>query len=136
MSRIVSTIGKVKEGVYQRLANDSNVLDQVSEVFDEADRLPEFPYIRVGNVTGSDWGTKTSGGQEVSVTIHTWSDYPGDQEVMDIHPYIIHSLNKGIDLGDLYSVVLSGLESEEVVRNPDSRTRQGILIINFNVMEV
>lgn len=135
MSRMVSTIYEVKRGVYQRLSNYQPLLELVTEVFSEAGKKPILPYVFVGEVTANSYTTKQTGGQEVTLTIHTWSDFAGDDEVLQIHPVILEALNEGIDVGEQYYVMLSDLENEQILRNPDRQTRQGILEVNFTVME-
>lgn len=134
--KMVSTIYQVKKGIYQRLANDPALFQKVTDVFSEPGRKPILPYVFVGNAVANSYSTKQTGGQEVTVTIHTWSGFAGDDEVLEIHPLILGALSEGIDVGDQYYVLLSDLESEQILRNPDRKTRQGILEINFTVMEV
>lgn len=135
--RMLSTLKAVKSGVYQRLKNDEGITKAVNGVFDEPHGRPKFPYIIIGHVNGNRYGTKQSAGQEVSQTIHTWSDYRGDLEVLSIHPLIVEAISREpIDIGEGLYIMLSRLETEEVLKNPDNRTRQGILIFNFTVMEV
>lgn len=134
--RMVSTLKAVKSGVYQRLKNDTELMSAINGIFDEPEGKPKFPYIIIGHVNGNPYGTKQSAGQEVSQTIHTWSNYRGDLEVLTIHPLIVEAISKEpIDLGDGLYIMLSRLETEEVLRNPDNKERQGILIFSFTVME-
>ncbi|MGG3737253.1 DUF3168 domain-containing protein [Aeribacillus pallidus] len=134
----ISTLGMVKSGVYQRLSQDPSLNAVINGVFDNVDEKTPYPYIVLGAMTGSPWGSKTSAGQEVTLTIHTWSDYPGDEEILiKIHPLILEAISREpIDVGSGLSVMLARLEMEETLESPDGMTRQGIIRFRFRIMEV
>jgi len=135
--RLISTLKDLKSGIYQRLSSDIELMKQVNDVAEDYEKGSKFPYIVIGSVNATEWSSKTSAGQEVSLTLHTWSDYPGDLEVLSIHPYILNSIsNEPINVGDDLIISLARLDSEEVIPNPDKKTRQGILILRFKIMEV
>lgn len=136
--KLVSTLGLVKSAVYKRLSEDPAIQSVVSGVYDHVDKHARFPYIVLGEMTGFPWDSKTSAGQEVTITIHTWSDYPGDEEILlKIHPLIFDAISREpIDVGENFAVMLARLEMEETIESPDGRARQGITRFRFRIMEV
>src|SRR5690554_1099421 len=88
--------------------------------------------------TAIPFDSKQSAGQEVTLTIHTWSDYPGDDEILSvIHPKILNAISRSpIDVGENLGVMLARLDTEETIQEPDGRIRQGIIRLRFRIMEV
>jgi len=136
--KIISTLGAAKAGVFQRLENDSDLMSVVNGVFDAVEKGTKFPYIVLGEMTAIPFDSKQSAGQEVTLTIHTWSDYPGDDEILSvIHPKILRAISHSpIDVGENLGVMLARLDTEETIQEPDGRIRQGIIRLRFRIMEV
>lgn len=135
--KLISTIKALKKGVYERLSSDGDLLNRVNEIAEEIDKNVKFPFVVIGSANATEFSSKTSAGQDVSLTLHTWSDYPGDLEVLEIHELILKAISREpINVGDDLEISLARLDSEEVIKNIDNRTRQGILIFRFIIMEV
>lgn len=111
---------KAASAVTSLLANGAaSVLDDV------APDTP-YPYLAVGETTGRRWDTKTEGGMDQQVTLHTWSRYRGLKEAKEIMAAVVAALDgqalavTGHDLVDLR------LEFSEVLLDPDGLTRHGV----------
>lgn len=50
-------------------------------VYDEAPQDSSFPYVLIGEMQTTRHGSKTTDGQDVTVTFHVWSAYKGDKQV-------------------------------------------------------
>ena len=137
VKKLISVTGDLKAGVYERLSQDENLKGVITGVFDEVKGHQPFPYIVLGEITANEWSSKTSAGQEVTLTIHTWSEYRGDEEVLDIHRLILESISKSpLDLGSGLGVMLSRLDSEETTKDLNDKLRHGVMILRFRIMEV
>lgn len=96
-----------------------------------------MPYVVMGEVSGRDWSDKFSPGQEVTSTLHVWSDYPGRKECAEMQDKVLHALTKDkLILSAEFNAVLSGLDMSEIIIDIDGVTRHGILRIKYLIEEV
>lgn len=71
------------------------VYDNAPQVVDAAEG---FPYVTIGEDTINEWDTDDTIGGNVTVTIHTWSRYPGRKETKEIQSEVDAALNRATDL--------------------------------------
>ena len=96
-----------------------------------------MPYVIMGEVSGRDWSDKFSPGQEVTSTIHIWSDYPGRKECAEIEDAVLRALSgDALSLGQEFRAVYSGLDLSEIIIDIDGVTRHGVLRIRYLVEEI
>jgi len=76
-----------QQAVYAALAASAAVKALVGDparVYDDVPEGAAFPYISIGDGTVADWGTKTTIGAEVTLTLHAWSRHGGRKEAKQI----------------------------------------------------
>jgi len=74
----------LQQAIYQTLTNDSTLMSLVVGVFDRPVQGTAFPYVTIGESTGSDWSTKTTSGMQQVVTIRIWSREGGRAQAANI----------------------------------------------------
>lgn len=127
----------VQKAVYTRLSG-SVVLqsaDGAIPVYDDVPQDQAYPYIMIGDVTGSQWDTKTTPGDQVTVTIHALSQYRGMSEVKRMLDEIVQDLTSAtLDLSaDTFAAIVSRVDHYETFLEGDGRTRHGILRFRLTV---
>lgn len=64
------------------------------------------PYAVIGETTARPAGTKTEDGEEVTITVHFWSDYRGSKEVKGLRAKLRAALHDGAPAAAGFAVVL------------------------------
>lgn len=97
-----TAIYELQKALYQRLSNDPALMATVNGVFDgelpeggegEEAVIVDMPYIVIGEETVNDYSTKTSDGEELTKTIHVYSDYQGRKEAADIIDLMLQAIS-------------------------------------------
>jgi hypothetical protein len=85
-----------------------------------------MPYVVIGDDTLIDFDTDGKTGFEVTVTIHSWSDYRGRAQVKGLlgEIYLLLHRKDYVIIG--YTLVGSDCEFEETILESDGVTRHGI----------
>lgn len=106
-------------------------------VHDEPDEGLAMPYVTVGNDTAVDWSDKLEPGQEVTATLHVWSEYRGMKEVKEIIGEVIEAMTSApFDLtAHGFAITVAELDLNECFIDPD-KTRRGVLRFRFKIAEV
>ena len=107
------------------------------EVYDDLPQNASMPYIVAGEIEGREWSDKFQPGQEVTSSIHVWSNYPGRKEAGEIMDEILSALSSSpLNLEGGFGAVVSTLELSEIIVDIDGVTRHGILKIKYLIEEV
>jgi len=107
------------------------------EVYDDLPQNASMPYIVAGEIEGREWSDKFQPGQEVTSSIHVWSNYPGRKEAGEIMDEILSALTSSpLTLEGGFRAVVSTLELSEIIVDIDGVTRHGILKIKYLIEEV
>lgn len=107
------------------------------EVYDDFPENVPMPHIVMGEIDGRDWSDKFRPGQEVTATVHIWSDYHGKKEVAEIMDEVLQALTSSpLSLGDSFRAVCEGLDMSGLIIDIDGITRHGILKLKYLVEEV
>ena len=77
-------IPSLRRKFYDALDGDSTLQSLVSDVYDFVPENATFPYVKLGEETSVDNGTKTLQGNEHTLVIHTFSRYRGSKETKEI----------------------------------------------------
>ena len=122
---------------YEIAGTDSNGQRNTAPVpiFDAVPTDPPYPHIQVGDDTGFDVGTKTIEGQEMTLTIHTRSQYNGRREVKMIHGLIYNALHDR-DI-TVVNACLAFIRNEynDTTMEEDGKTRHGVMRFRLRVYD-
>ncbi|MDP1419232.1 DUF3168 domain-containing protein [Peribacillus simplex] len=125
----------LQEGIYKRLSTDSAINAKGVKVLDNVPETKPFPYIEIGEDTVNDWSTKLEFGEEVTHTLHIWSQHGGKKEAKEIMNLILQSLSQPLSLDDGFSIEFSKLDFMEVYNDPDKITRHGVIRFRFKISQ-
>lgn len=107
------------------------------KIFDANPENEAYPYVVLGEISARDWSDKFEAGQEVTSTIHTWSQYKGRQEIEEMNDAIEQALTIApLDLGANFRAVCQDLDSYDLLTDIDGKTRHGILRFRYLIEEV
>lgn len=95
-------------------------------VFDEVPDNQSPPYISIGEATCTDWDTDTNIGDEVTMTIHSWSQGRGYKDVKNMMDQIKSALHEQKISAFGLNVVMVVQEFSEVMLESDGLTRHGV----------
>lgn len=121
----------VQQAVYDALRADATLRTLISNpvrVFSvTAPQDTDYPYIVIGDGSGSPFDTKTTNGMELIFNVHTWSRYRGAKQPLEI----MDAINDAIDEQDLAIsghtlVVLRFDSSVGPMPDPDGHTLHGV----------
>ena len=90
------------------------------------DNFANFPYIKIGEETTVDNGTKTLQGNEHTLVIHTFSQYRGSKEVKNIMSRIYALLHESSLSVSGASLVNLRFEFSDIIKENDGLTTHGI----------
>lgn len=119
----------LQEAIFSTL-NNASITDVNSSpvaVFDDVPELTPLPYIRLGEETVSDFGTKDRDANEHTFTIDIWSEYRGRKEIKQIMSQVYALLhNSAITISGASLVDLRS-EFEQTLEEADGITRHGVM---------
>lgn len=96
-----------------------------------------FPYVVLGEPRSVDSSTKDLLGMEITYTIHIFSDYQGDKEVLEIADEIVSALHDNPLLVEYFSVSTQIFNSLDIMTETDDkrRVRHGVMDLMFRLQE-
>jgi hypothetical protein len=119
-----------QQALYQRLSTDEVLSRLARGVYDDVPTPPRWPYVAIGEYTAAPDDSHTSTGLEATLTLHIWSRYRGNREVLAILERLRERLhNSRWEAVDATQVVGSRVEFVEILRDPDGETRHGVVRI-------
>lgn len=117
----------LQQAIYTRLSGDTELVTTLgAAVYDFVPDSAPFPYVTIGDVTEAPNDTMGRTGRDMTVTVHIWSQYAGNKQVMQI-------ADRVDDLLDRWAVTVTGWNAThmlqeffETFRDPDGKTRHGV----------
>lgn len=119
----------LQAAIYQKLKNALSC-----PVYDKVPDGAAMPYVALGEDTATDWSTKLEAGQEVTHTLHVWSEYNGMKEAKQIMDTIIQVLTETPLTVEGFFVVMARLDMVETMRDPGG-SQHGIVRFRFKIQE-
>jgi hypothetical protein len=127
----------LNRAIYARLHGSLRALD--SSIVEVGNSIPQesvMPYVQIGESTAVDISAHGEPGQEVTVTLHIWSSYDGDEEADSI----IDQVQQALGIVPLavpgFSVPQSNLDYSDVMIDPTGTARHGIVRWRAKLYEV
>ena len=115
----------VQTSVYNALNGNSSLTSSVSGIFDFVPESTTFPYVKVGDQTMVDEGTKNKKGSDFTLIVHTFSRYRGSKEIKEIMSLVYDILHES-------SLTISGamnnmrFEFSDIIKETDGLTTHGV----------
>jgi|TARA_X000000950_G_C13649858_1_gene551205 hypothetical protein len=118
---------QLQKTIFDRLSGDSNLTSTLgASVYDFVPDNSAFPYVKLGEETSVDAGTKTLQGNEHTLVIHSFSRYRGSKEIKNIMSRIyalLHESSLSVSGADLVNL---RFEFSDVIKENDGRTTHGL----------
>ena len=115
----------VQTSVYNALNGNSSLTSSVSGIYDFVPESTTFPYVKVGDQTMVDEGTKNKKGSDFTLMVHTFSRYRGSKEIKEIMSLVYDILHES-------SLSISGamnnmrFEFSDIIKESDGLTTHGV----------
>ena len=116
----------LQKTIFDALDGDSTLQSLVTDVFDFVPESTAFPYVKVGEETAVDNGTKTLQGNEHTLVIHTFSRYRGSKETKEIMSRIYALLHESDLTISGASLVNLRFEFSDIIKENDGLTTHGL----------
>ena len=116
----------LQQALYTTLTGDTTLMALIDAVHDQVPEEAAYPYVSLGDDTAVDWGTKSTQGQEVTITLHGWSRARGRREVKQIMARVYTLLHEQTLTIAGFTNVLTRFEFSDTFRDPDGLTQHGV----------
>ena len=116
----------LQKTIFDALDGDSTLQSLVTDVFDFVPENTAFPYVKVGEETAVDNGTKTLQGNEHTLVIHTFSRYRGSKESKVIMSRVYALLHESSLTVSGASLVNLRFEFSDIIKENDGLTTHGL----------
>ncbi len=111
-------------------------LDTAYKVYGAHPQDVPYPYIMTGEMTAGDWSAKGEPGQEVFSTLHLWSQYKGEQEILEMYGGVLEAITRAeLSLAPDFNA-LGYFDGWNLITDIDGKTRHGILRFRYLIEEV
>lgn len=118
---------ELQKSIFDTLSGDSTITSTYgANVYDYIPDNTSFPYVKLGEETSVDNGTKTLQGNEHTLVIHTFSQYRGSKEVKNIMSRIYALLHESSLSVSGASLVNLRFEFSDIIKENDGLTTHGI----------
>ena len=116
----------LQKTIFDALDTDSTLQSKVTDVYDFVPENTAFPYVKLGEDTAIDNGTKTLQGNEHTLVVQTFSRYRGSKEIKDIMARIYTVLHESSLTVSGASLVNLRFEFSDVLKENDGLTTHGL----------
>jgi hypothetical protein len=124
----------LQASLYARMASHTPLVSKISGIYDEVSEGTPYPYVTIGNPTVNDWGSYTTEGEDITFTLHVWSDYNGKKEVYEIFDLMLEVLTAPLSLDDGFSMEFQRREFMEVLEDNVTNARHGVMRLRFRII--
>lgn len=117
----------IQTAVYSRLSGDTTLVTTLgAQVYDKVPDSAAFPYVVIGDDTETPNDTMGKTGRDTTLTIHTWSQYPGKKQTKEIQDRVDELLDRWTPTVAGWSATQMLQEFRESFMDPDGVTRHGV----------
>lgn len=120
----------LQSAIYQALTTNTPLMALITGVYDRPPQGTLYPYVTLGQFSGSDWSTKTSTGMEYIVPLHVWSRQGGHKEAATIMESLHTILHQASLTVTGQTLVMIRFSSSDIVLENDGFTYQGVMKFN------
>ena len=116
----------LQQTVFNALDQSSTLQNLVKDVYDFVPEGTAFPYVKIGEQTMVDNGTKNKQGTDFTIEVHTFSRYRGSVEIKNIMSVvydILHESSLSVSGADLINM---RFEFSDIIKENDGLTTHGV----------
>lgn len=122
----------LQKAIFQRLSSDVTLSGVVTGVFDHVPENQPYPYVVIGEPNELPFDTKTSFGEEISLVIHVWSNYPGKKEAYNILGACQRALAYKLSL-EGFRLLKVDRAGKQVFDDIDPAIKHGVLRMRYTI---
>ena len=116
----------LQQTVFNALDQSSTLQNLVTDVYDFVPEGTAFPYVKIGEQTMVDNGTKNKQGTDFTIEVHTFSIFRGIVEIKNIMSVvydILHESSLSVSGADLINM---RFEFSDIIKENDGLTTHGV----------
>ena len=116
----------LQQTVFNALDQSGTLQNLVTDVYDFVPEGTAFPYVKIGEQTMVDNGTKNKQGTDFTIEVHTFSRYRGSVEIKNIMSVvydILHESSLSVSGADLINM---RFEFSDIIKENDGITTHGL----------
>lgn len=130
-----TSLTSLQTALYSALSNHAPLATKITGVFDNVPKETLAPYVVIGNPTVIDWGGSAFKGEEITFTLHVWSEKQDKSEVYEIFNLILEAFTNPLSLDGGFFMNFQRREYMEVFDDPDGISRHGIIRFRFRISQ-
>jgi len=116
----------LQQTVFTALDQSSTLQNLVTDVYDFVPESTAFPYVKIGEQTMVDDGTKDKKGSDFTLEVHTFSRYRGSVEIKNIMSVVYDILHESSLSVSGASLVNMRFEFSDIIKENDGLTTHGV----------
>jgi len=116
----------LQQTVFNALDQSSTLQNLVTDVYDFVPESTAFPYVKIGEQTMVDDGTKDKKGSDFTIEVHTFSRYRGSVEIKNIMSVVYDILHESSLSVSGASLVNMRFEFSDIIKENDGLTTHGV----------
>tara|TARA_B110000902_G_scaffold194651_1_gene220627 strand:+ start:110 stop:511 length:402 start_codon:yes stop_codon:yes gene_type:complete len=116
----------LQQTVFNALDQSSTLQNLVTDVYDFVPESTAFPYVKIGEQTMVDDGTKDKKGSNFTLEVHTFSRYRGSVEIKNIMSVVYDILHESSLSVSGASLVNMRFEFSDIIKENDGLTTHGV----------
>ena len=117
---------ELQQTVFNALDQSSTLQNLVTDVYDFVPESTAFPYVKIGEQTMVDNGTKDKKGSDFTIEVHTFSRYRGSVEIKNIMSVVYDILHESSLSVSGASLVNMRFEFSDIIKENDGLTTHGV----------
>ena len=117
---------ELQQTVFNALDQSSTLQNLVTDVYDFVPESTAFPYVKIGEQTMVDNGTKDKKGSDFTIEVHTFSRYRGSVEIKNIMSVVYDILHESSLSVSGASLVNMRFEFSDIIKENDGLTTHGL----------
>jgi len=117
---------ELQQTVFNALDQSSTLQNLVTDVYDFVPESTAFPYVKIGEDTMVDNGTKDKKGSDFTIEVHTFSRYRGSVEIKNIMSVVYDILHESSLSVSGASLVNMRFEFSDTIKENDGLTTHGV----------
>ena len=116
----------LQQTVFNALDQSSTLQNLVTDVYDFVPEGTAFPYVKIGEQTMVDNGTKNKQGTDFTIEVHTFSRYRWSVEIKNIMSVVYDILQESSLSVSGASLINMRFEFSDIIKENDGLTTHGV----------
>lgn len=129
---------ELQTALYQRLVNDTTLMNLVTDVVDHVSEGLTYPYVVIGEPTLNFQDVKITDLSELTVTLHVWcsqNESAGNKQTYQILEAIYEALKYKLNVPG-YKTVKTVPQQPKVFDDIDNVTKHGVITYRFTLQRI